>query len=198
MSGLGIIAMVLVRGTKQTGCWFGRWISANDLEGSQRAGGVVLRIFGCVALVWFVGGFLWAMGWLQYVLPMVWVVFAAINGGDADEETATAVEADDRPEHDDVARALHDLIGYRNGVHLASVAVRLGVEQPVVRELLDEMEVRHKTVKIKKCECGCKGVAVGVHRDHLPPLPSPLAESESVQVAGSAAGQSATATLPPS
>lgn len=176
MSGLGIIAMVLLRGTKVTSRKFGNWISASDLEGAQRAGGVTLRIVGSICLVWFAGGMLWALDALQYVLPAVWFAFAAVWGGDTNEDEDGIVEEDaaSRPSHDDVARTLHSLTGSANGVHLSAVAARLDIEQAVVRALLDEMEVRtRKSVKLKGV-----GVAVGVHRDDLPPLPSPAPSEE--------------------
>lgn len=192
MSGLGIIAMVLVRGTKVTFSKLGRWIAANDLEGSQRAGGVVLRLLGALCLVWFGGGMLWALDALQYVLPVLWFVCAAVWGGDVGEDEVVEEDAASRPSHDDVARVLHSLTGDANGVHLSAVAARLEIEQPVVRALLDEMEVRvRKSVKIKNV-----GVAVGVHRDDLPPLPSPT-PSEEGQEGGSDALTCTTATATP-
>jgi hypothetical protein len=189
VSGFGIIGRVLWTGTKNTAWRIWWWQAAYALEGRQRAGGVVLRFFGSLALAWFAGGVLWVTGALPYVLPMVWFVSAGILGGDSDEAVVDGGESAERPEHDDVARALHALTGDRNGVHLSAVAARLNVEQSIVRELLDEMEVRHKSVKIKGV-----GVAVGVSKKDLPPLPSPLAEEDGSRVAGSAAGQSATAT----
>lgn len=192
MSGLTIIGRVLARGSHQTVIRWWWYQAARNLTGTQRMGQVTLRALGTLCIVWFGGGVLWALGALQYVLPVVWFTCAAVWGGDLDEETVVEEDAAARPSHDDVARALHSLTGDANGVHLSAVAARLGIEQPVVRALLDEMEVPYKSVKIKDV-----GVAVGVSRKHLPPLPSPLAESESGWVAGSAAGQSATATATP-
>lgn len=190
MSGLGIIGRVLWTGTKNTAWRLWWWQAAYDLEGRQRAGGVVLRFIGSLCIVWFGGGILWALGALPYVPPVLWFVCAAVWGGDQDE--VVEEDAASRPSHDDVARALHALTGDANGVHLSAVAARLEIEQPVVRALLDEMEVPYKSVKIKDV-----GVAVGVSKKHLPPLPSPLAEEDGSPVAGSAAGQSATATATP-
>lgn len=192
MNGTSIIASVLWTGTKETGRRLGCWLCASDLEGGQRAGGAVLRLMGASATVWFGGGMLYALDALPYVLPMAWFVPAAIFGGDRDEAPVDGGDAASRPSHEDVARALHALTGDKNGVHLSAVAARLEIEQPVLRELLDEMDVPHKSVKIKGV-----GVAVGVSKKDLPPSPPPLAESGSGQVAGSAAGQSATATATP-
>lgn len=189
MNGFKIIGEVLWRGSGRTLYCLWWYQAARGETGTQRASQVVLRVFGTMALIWFGGGLMWALGALQYVLPMVWFVCAGILGGDSDEVTADGGESTERPGHDDVARALHALTGDRNGVHLSAVAARLNVEQPVVRELLDEMEVLHKSVKIKGV-----GVAVGVSVKDLPPLPSPLTEEGDSQVAGSTAGQSATAT----
>lgn len=189
---------VFASGTKQTAIQWWWYQAARGETGGHRLGQVVLRAFGTVAIVWFAGGVMWALGVLQYVLPAIWFVAVGVFGFDPyDEEVVDGGEAADRPSHDDVARALHALTGDRNGVHLSAVAARLDIEQPVVRELLDEMEVPYKSVKIRIPGEKKPGVAVGVHKDDLPPLPSPLAESESGQVAGSAAGQSATATATP-
>jgi hypothetical protein len=184
MSGPKIICWVLWTGTRTTLRRLGEWQSASDLEGAQRASGVVLRAFGTLTVLWFVGGVLWALGALWYAVPMTWFTSAAILGGDTDEILGDDGD-EDAPELP-VVEALHALLGDKNGVHLSQVAEHLNVDQRSVRGFLDERGVTCKSVKI------LGSVAVGVHRDDMPPLPSPaLGSGEGV---GVVPGQRATAT----
>jgi hypothetical protein len=166
MTGPKIIMWVLGTGTRNVFVQLGRWHGGVGLEGSQRAGGVILRFVGSLLILWFAGGVLWAVGVLQYAALMTWFVTACIFGGDAED-----VLGDDPEEVEPelpVVEALHALLGDRNGVHLSQVAEHLSVDQRAVRGFLDEHGIRvRQSLKIDGLNL------TGVHRDDMPPLPSP-------------------------
>lgn len=86
MTGLKVIGRVLWSGTRNT-LWQLWWYqAAYALEGRQRAGAVVLRAFGTLLILWLIGGTLFFLGWLWYVLPMAWFASASIL---ADEMVGT-------------------------------------------------------------------------------------------------------------
>jgi hypothetical protein len=85
MNGFRVMGRVFVSGTKQTAIRWFWWQAAREMTGSKRAGQATLRAFGALAIAWFGGGTLWALGVLWYVLAAVWFVavgaFAEIEVG---------------------------------------------------------------------------------------------------------------------
>ncbi|MQY13762.1 hypothetical protein SRB5_39140 [Streptomyces sp. RB5] len=139
--------------------------------------------------------------------PRLWAVVAAAvlarayaAGRRAAVVDETAEETYEEYEADpvDVVAVVWNLIGQSKGVHLATVAQALTdagsgeVWSTVdVRQLLDDagVPVRHSV------RATGMGVAVGVHRDDLPPLPSPTpSEAPCSGVAAQVTAATATAT----
>ncbi|MFJ4847554.1 hypothetical protein [Streptomyces sp. NPDC088733] len=155
-------------------------------------GRVLLRVapgpLHLVAGVWraIPGAPWWACG--------VWLVAAYRAGG---KPKPTTAQADEDPDPDVAVDLVRQLLDNRPGVHLSAVRERLAAELPHrtwsqadVRQLLADagVPVRH-SVKVRGV-----GVAVGVHRADLPPLPSPATEEVGEEVEQQVRAATATAT----
>lgn len=78
MNGFRVMGRVFVSGSKQTAYQLWWWQAARGETGGHRVGQVILRAFGTVAIAWFGGGTMWALGVVQYVLPAVWFVSVGV------------------------------------------------------------------------------------------------------------------------
>jgi hypothetical protein len=78
MNGFRVMGRVLANGTKNTAWRIWWYQAALAMEGSKRASAVVLRAFGSLLLVWFLGGTLLVLGWLWYVLAAGWFVAVGV------------------------------------------------------------------------------------------------------------------------
>lgn len=172
----------------------GWYLLAMGETGSKRAKSVLARLTGWGILIWFVTAMLRELGALMWTASTTWFLLCLIapsflGKGAPEDEVSQEVGQD--AETVDIVAALHE-VGGGKSVHLSTVAAHLNLQLGDVHTLLKQERIptRH-SVKVSG------EVAVGVHRDDLPPLPSPLAEEDDTQVAGSAAGQSATATATP-
>lgn len=86
MNGFRVMGRVMWSGTANT-AWRLWWYQAAKAEtGGKRAGLVATRAAGTVAVLWFGGGTLWALGALPYVLPAGWFVAVGVF---ADVEVGT-------------------------------------------------------------------------------------------------------------
>ncbi len=86
MTGSRVMGRVMWSGTKNT-LWRIWWYQgALSQEGSKRASTIILRSFGSLLLIWFVGGTLLVLGVLPYVLAATWFVSAGLC---ADEPIGT-------------------------------------------------------------------------------------------------------------
>lgn len=167
------------------------YLLARDKTGQHRAKAVTARLSGLSVSSWFVGMMLHSWGALYWTIAFGWFIVALYLSAMTEglEEEDSQVFGQD-PDPIDILPVLHELLGDNNGVHLSAIAAHLNCQLGDVHHLLGQADIptRH-SVKVKG------NVAVGVRRVHVPPLPSPTSESgEDPQVAGSTAGQSATAT----
>ncbi|MDX2702169.1 hypothetical protein PV350_04820 [Streptomyces sp. PA03-6a] len=128
---------------------------------------------------------------------VVWAVLAYRASGKPKEQPEGKTGEDDHPGPDEVLRVLHQLMADGRGLHVAAVRDHLARAFPSrewsqadVRQVLADagIRVRH-SVKVRGV-----GVAVGVHRDDLPPLPSPATEEAGSGVAPQVTAATATAT----
>ncbi|WP_406000704.1 hypothetical protein [Streptomyces sp. NBC_00829] len=134
--------------------------------------------------------------WLMWFAVAVGLLAAHQAGRTADAEELDEPDdehpeddEDEQPEAwhpDDVIELLWELIGERNGVHLATVRTELEAETrrpwtPAdVRSLLADAGVPMRDgVRVRGV-----GNSTGVHRDDVPPLPSPAPPPAPVGVVG--------------
>lgn len=174
------------------------YLLALEKAGGERAKALPSRLLGWGTVSWFIGSMLQAVGALWWTLVITWIATSLVAPAFFEEQTddedsipgGTDETCGGTQGEIDIVAALHEMIDGRNGVHLAAVAARFNLQLGDVHALLKEAQIptRH-SVKIKDV-----GVAVGVHRDDLPLLPSPDSSPEESVVAGSFPGQSATAT----
>ncbi|MFE4647726.1 hypothetical protein [Streptomyces sp. NPDC056707] len=163
-------------------------------------GGTALRILVVVLAALFINGLPYTKR-IAVALVIAWVLAAAVLGlvaaraekpspakDDDQEEGQEEPAAPDPAEtltRDDVAPLLHSLLRESGGVHLKTLAQALPKrprnspwETRDVRALLARLEVRVRPgVRVDR-----GGGLEGVHRDDIPPLPSPAHEGTPVAV----------------
>lgn len=193
--------------------WIAVWTGSSVIAkviGDWIRGGAVLLKLGCVlAAAGFLKGLPWTTN-IVIVLACAWLVTAVCLGlrlpdptkpkQAAKEDTAkkgeqeTAGEAEEQapqeskqPSRADITTALHGLLQESGGVHLQDLAKALPHgpwKTGDTRSLLASHSIRVRPgVRVPGV-----GPREGVHRDDIPPLPSP--EMDSAPVADVAAGQS--------
>lgn len=161
------------------------WAGARDVnpkeDGVSRGRAAAARIVGGTLSVAFVAGTLWALsrGVLLWGSTALWLIGAWVAGRPADEEEEWPALADesDALTADEFVELLHQLSAGRN-LHLSTV--RSALERvcpggdwsgPAVTALCEEVGARvRKGVSVPGAT---PRVTTGIHRDDLPPLPSP-------------------------
>lgn len=162
----------IATGTRRLATQLGRWHAGSGLKGWARVRAILGRLVGALAVTWFIGGMLWALGTPPWAIVPAWLT-AAITASyrdatDAGEQAKEAFPAADFVE------LLHDLSRGAN-LHLGRV-----------REQLIEETGRDWTAQDVTALCRTAGVptrpgvrvpgatpavTTGIHRDDLPPLP---------------------------
>lgn len=156
--------------------------------------GPVPRLIGLIVAAGFTYGTPYTRRILG-VCALAWLTLAVLLGrrppaDDVDEQPATtATRGPADLTRDQVVTALHELLEPTGGVHLKTLGITLGktlgrgpVPTGEVRALLTLHGIRHRAgVRVPHA-----GGREGVHRDDVPPLPSPESETapESVVVPG--------------
>lgn len=167
------------------------WAGARDVE-AKRGRASLARIVGGTLSMAFVGGTLYALsrGVLLWGSVVVGLLSAWVAGGSEQAEQATAGQPDGY-EPGVFLELLHDLAQGSN-LHLIRVREQLQEETgrpwsgPQARALCDAAGVRVRDgVRVPGAR---PAVTTGIHRDDLPPLPSPASGSGSGVVG---AGQAA-------
>lgn len=162
----------IATGTRRLAAQLSRWHTGHGLKGRARARAVLARWFGSLAVTWFVGGMLWALGTPPWAVVPAWATVAFIASyRDVQDAAETAGEPYGPAEF---LELLHDLSGGGN-LHLSRV-----------REQLSEETERDWTAQDVTALCRAAGVptrpgvrvpgaqpavTTGIHRDDIPPLP---------------------------
>lgn len=162
----------IATGTRTLAVRLGRWHTGRGLKGRARARAITARATGSLAVTWFIGGMLWALGTPPWAIVPIWLA-AAITASYRDAQDA-GEQAEDAFTAADFIELLHDLSRGAN-LHLGRV-----------REQLIEETGRDWTAQDVTALCRTAGVptrpgvrvpgaqpavTTGIHRDDLPPLP---------------------------
>jgi hypothetical protein len=159
-------------GTRRLATQLGRWHAGHGLGGRARVRAVLGRLVGALAVTWFIGGMLWALGTPPWAIVPMWLT-AALTASYRDAQEA-GEQAEEAFTTADFVELLHDLSRGAN-LHLSRV-----------REQLAEETGRDWTTQDVTALCRTAGVptrpgvrvpgatpavTTGIHRDDLPPLP---------------------------
>jgi hypothetical protein len=191
MTGRWLFAARVGIGTRRLARQLAIWLAAADLAGRARAGTVLSRALGLVAVVWFVGGMLWALGtppWAVVPIWLVWSLGASYQAEPAAEHSSAPVPAGKgKPDAGKLERAillnaLDEITAGKTGAHLwptlyeglrAARPKQFGdLEDKHLRALLAVHQVPVKTVTAGGIR-GRKGVRRADLETLLTPTPPP-------------------------
>ncbi|MFF3357128.1 hypothetical protein ACFYWN_31810 [Streptomyces sp. NPDC002917] len=168
----------LAKGSSALTLRIGRGITG-WLKASEGAGNFVIRLVFLAIPVGILWGLLSTSRTVMWILVTIWAI-AAWRAVQPAQGSKAGKEFDLHP--DDLVDLLWELVGERKGVHLAQVAAQLTEESEGHSWSITDARVLLEAAGIPtrhSVRVAGLGVAVGVHRQDIPPTPSPTSPESS-------------------